>query len=54
MDEIFNKTDQYAKSPIASVFKSGMREIKKLPSQQPLVDLDLETIERALQKASNE
>ncbi len=56
MDDIFLSIDQYAKSPIAAVFRSGMKELRKLPStKDPLfVGLEVENVGRSLSRASND
>lgn len=55
IDEIFVRIDEYAKAPIAAVFRSGMKEIRKLSGgQAAFADLEMENISRALSRASNE
>ncbi len=49
LDEIFPKSEALAGSPMASAFRAGHTELKKLGSH-----IDLQNIERALQKAINE
>lgn len=55
MDEIFQKIDQYSNSPIAAVFRSGMKELRKLTGTgEGIADLEVENISRSLSRASNE
>lgn len=56
MDEIFSRVDQYAKAPVASVFRSGMKELRKLPggSEPAVASLEMENIARSLTRSSNE
>src|SRR5262249_34449542 len=56
MDEIFLSIDQYARSPIAAVFRSGMKELRKLPGGgDPATGaLEVENISRSLSRASND
>ncbi len=56
MDDIFLSVDQYAKSPIAAVFRSGMKELRKLPgtSDPAFVGLEVENVGRSLSRASND
>ncbi len=55
IEEIFSKSDQFTRSPVASVFKSGFKELKKLTATDSgrgdgqAVD----NINRALMRASN-
>lgn len=56
IDEIFLRIDEHAKAPIAGVFRSGMKEIRKLAggSSPASADLEMENISRALSRASSE
>jgi biopolymer transport protein TolQ len=56
MDEIFLRVDQFAKAPVAAVFRSGMKELRKLPggSDPAIVALEVENVGRALSRSSNE
>jgi biopolymer transport protein TolQ len=56
MDEIFQKIDQYARSPVAAVFRSGMKELRKLPNSSDPVTagLEVENVSRSLSRAANE
>lgn len=47
IDEIFGKSEKYELSPVAAVFKSGYKELKKLGEP------DAENIGRALMRASS-
>jgi biopolymer transport protein TolQ len=56
IDEIFGKADQYPGSPVASIFKSGVKELKKLSSSNDLQSAGKEgvqNISRALARQSN-
>jgi biopolymer transport protein TolQ len=55
LDEILNKSDQYPSSPVATVFKSGVKELKKIaPSEEALHQLDsIDNIHRALVRSSS-
>ena len=55
IDEIMDKTEKFAASPVATVFRSGVKELKKLSSDE-LQDVGVEkvdNIQRALFRASN-
>jgi biopolymer transport protein TolQ len=55
IDEIMDKTEKYQSSPVASVFRSGVRELRKLSSDE-LSGAGIEKVEniqRALARASN-
>jgi biopolymer transport protein TolQ len=55
IDEIMDKTENFQSSPIAMVFRSGVRELKKLASDE-LANAGIEKVEnihRALVRASN-
>lgn len=56
MDEIFMNIDQYAGSPIAGVFRSGMKELRKLPGtlDPATAGLEVENVSRSLTRASND
>lgn len=56
IDDIFIRIDEFSKAPIAAVFRSGMKEIRKLSgSGNPtFAELELENISRALLRSSNE
>lgn len=56
MDEIFLNIDQYAKSPIAAVFRSGMKELRKIPGTMDpsFAGLEVENVGRSLSRASND
>jgi biopolymer transport protein TolQ len=55
IEEIFAKSDKFARSPVAAVFKSGFKELKKLSSGEPktLEDQGVDNVERSLMRASN-
>lgn len=59
VEEAFTKSDRFIKSPIAAVFKSGAREIKKISSAQgagnswSVDEHGLENVSRALARSSN-
>jgi biopolymer transport protein TolQ len=55
IDEILDKTENFQSSPIATVFRSGVRELKKLSSDE-LSSAGIEkvdNVQRALIRASN-
>ncbi|MBC7385466.1 MAG: protein TolQ [Cryobacterium sp.] len=56
MDDIFLNVDQYAQSPIAAVFRSGMKELRKLPGtlDPATATLEVENVSRSLSRASND
>jgi biopolymer transport protein TolQ len=56
MDEIFLRVDQFAKAPVAAVFRSGMKELRKLPggSEPAVAALEMENVGRALSRSANE
>ncbi len=56
MDDIFLRIDQFARSPIAAVFRSGMKELRKLPGNGDFAtgSLEVENISRSLSRASND
>ncbi len=55
IDEILAKTDKTPASPVASVFKSGVKELKKIsPAEmEPGRGNGVENIQRALSRATN-
>ncbi len=55
VEEIFSKSDRFARSPVAMVFQAGVKELKKLsgPENRPLDQLGIENLNRALLRASN-
>lgn len=59
LDEIFNRTEQLAQSPIAQVFRAGYQELVKVKQREQKQDGQLahqlggdENVERALRRAS--
>lgn len=52
IEEIFTKSAKFERSPVASVFKSGFKELKKLSGMETK-DLAMENINRAMLRASN-
>ena len=55
IDEILEKTEKFQSSSVATVFRSGVRELKKLSSDE-LADAGIEkidNIQRALFRATN-
>ena len=59
LEEIFHKSDQFTKSPVASVFKAGFKELKKISQleassnkQFPILSNGIDNISRALQRAT--
>jgi biopolymer transport protein TolQ len=56
MDEIFQKIDQFARSPVAAVFRSGMKELRKLPGgfDPATAGLEVENVSRSLTRAAND
>ena len=57
LDEVYQQTGRYPRSPLAEVFKAGYIELSKLTSgDQPASGMDLgltENIERALRRTAN-
>jgi biopolymer transport protein TolQ len=54
IDEIFAKSEKYTRSPVALVFQSGVKELKKIPgSDTQLEDQAVHNISRALNRASS-
>lgn len=56
MDEIFARVDQFAHSPVAAVFRSGMKELRKLPSNgdPATAGLEVENVSRSLSRTAND
>lgn len=54
IEEIFSASDPFSRSPVAAVFKSGVKELKKLTSAdvRPSAEIGVDNIYRALQRAS--
>jgi biopolymer transport protein TolQ len=54
IDEIYEKTEKYDRSPIAAVFKSGFKELKKLSTAdaKAIDSQGVDNINRALLRAS--
>ncbi len=59
LEEIFHKSDQFTKSPVASVFKAGFKELKKISQletssnkQFPILTSGIENISRSLQRST--
>ena len=55
IDEIFAKIDKFPGSPVASVFRSGVRELKRLSSgEETAMGMEgVDNVHRALSRASN-
>lgn len=53
IEEIYDRSDRYVRSPVASVFKSGFKELKKLTGSETRGSFAVENITRALMRASN-
>lgn len=55
IEEIMDKSDRYVSSPIAAVFRSGVRELKKVSSEsmQHAGNEKVENVQRAIFRASN-
>jgi biopolymer transport protein TolQ len=55
IEDILSKTDQFPASPVAAVFKSGVKEFKKLAAEDTngLTSGKVENIQRALARATN-
>lgn len=53
LDEINEKLKNYPSSPVAKVFGSGYKELRKLPPQEERIDVipEMSNIERALNRA---
>ncbi|MBC7691546.1 MAG: protein TolQ [Methylotenera sp.] len=52
IDEILAQVDSYPHSPVAAVFRAGVKELKKLPNSETLEDLRTDNITRALMRSS--
>ncbi len=56
IEEIFSKSDRFNRSPVASIFKSGVKELKKLTSTsgetRGLDESGVHNVNRALNRAS--
>jgi biopolymer transport protein TolQ len=52
IDEIYAQIDGYQYSPVAAVFRAGVKELKKLPNSDTLEDLRTDNVSRALMRAS--
>jgi biopolymer transport protein TolQ len=55
IEDIFAQSDQFARSPVASVFKAGFKELKKLSANdiKPVDDGAVANIQRSLFRSSN-
>jgi biopolymer transport protein TolQ len=54
IEEIFHKSDKYGRSPVASVFKSGFKELEKFTNaKSSLREEAVDNITRALARQSN-
>ena len=56
MDEIFLRIDQFSRSPVAAVFRSGMKELRKLPGgmDPATAGLEVENVSRSLSRTAND
>lgn len=54
VDEIYSHIDTYSDSPIAHVFKAGIKELRKLSGNSEFAAIETENVARALQRASND
>jgi biopolymer transport protein TolQ len=54
IEEIFGKADKYSRSPVAAVFKSGVKELKKVSGAdgRGLDSLGIENVSRSLNRAT--
>jgi biopolymer transport protein TolQ len=56
IEDIFNNSDRFQRSPVALVFRSGVKELRKLTSAgtepRPLDELGIDNVGRALARAS--
>ncbi len=50
IDDIVARVDQFNSSPVATVFRAGVKELRKLPESDPV---PVDNISRALSRASN-
>lgn len=56
IEEIFSKSDRFPRSPVCSVFKSGVKELRKLSAGGETGSMEshgVDNINRALNRASN-
>jgi biopolymer transport protein TolQ len=55
IDEIFAKSDKFPSSPVAAIFRSGVKELKRLSSNEieTIRSEGVENVQRALMRASN-
>lgn len=55
IDDVYTKVDSYGRSPVAAVFKAGVKELKKFTTSDfsAAEEQGVENINRALQRASN-
>jgi biopolymer transport protein TolQ len=54
IDEVFAKSEKYASSPVASVFKSGVKELRKIaPGEEMVQGGTVDNVHRALIRSSN-
>ncbi len=55
IEDIYAKSDQYGRSPVAAVFRSGVKELKKFSSTELGAGEDpgVDNVSRALARASN-
>jgi biopolymer transport protein TolQ len=55
LDEILNKSDKFPSSPVATVFKSGLKELRKVaPTEAALQNLgNVDNVHRALIRSSS-
>jgi biopolymer transport protein TolQ len=55
IDEIFSKSDKFPSSPVAAVFRSGVKELKRLSSSEidAIRTEGVDNVHRALMRASN-
>src|SRR6185295_5752278 len=55
IDEIFAKSDKFPSSPVAAIFRSGVKELKRLSNaEMETIRTDgVENVQRALVRASN-
>lgn len=53
LDEVLQKSDRFLSSPIASVFKSGLKELRKVaPGEETLSSFSVDNVHRALIRRS--
>ncbi len=55
IEEIFTKVDKYSRSPVAAVFKFGVKELKKVSGTdgRGLDSMGIENVSRSLQRATS-